>query len=812
METLWHDIRFGLRMLAKAPGFTAIAVLTLALGIGANTAIFSVVNGVLLKPLPYPEPQKLVTVWGRFTGIGLPNDRNWFSAPEFRDLQELNKSFSDATAMTDDSFNITAEGAPERVVGADVSPSLFSMLNIRPVYGRVFLPEEAQPGHDQEVLIGFGLWKSRFGSDPSAVGRTLTINGRPMTVVGILPAGFDYPLNAEMWKPLAFSADDLSPNNRGNHGYEVLARIKSNLTFEQALADMQSVTNKIIAQNKDYPYQRFNFAVQLVPLLEQTVGDIKAALWILTAAVGFVLLIACVNVASLLLARASAREREMAIRSAMGAGRKRLVRQLLTESVLLALCGGAAGLLLTPLVLNQIIRLGAEALPRASDVQLDGWALFFTMVVTLGTGILFGLAPALQASRRTPFEDLKEGGRSGTPSTASSRLRRLLVIAETAFSVVLLVGAGLLIRSFLRVLAVDPGFHADSVLTMRISLPEERYSKPETVRAFYREVIRRIDSLPGVQAAGATAALPLAGLGGSGTTTVDTQEVPVDQTTPEADWRPITPGYFEAMQIPLRRGRYFTDSDTDTGARVAIVDDTFAKTYWPHEDAVGKRVHLGGMRSTSPWMTIVGVVGHVHYRELEAPSRVQVYWPEDQRPDGTMSLAIRTSQDPLALTQTVKDQIQSVDPDQPIYQVRTVSQLKSEWVSRRFLTLLLVGLFAAFALVLAAIGIYGVMAHSVTRRTHEIGIRLALGANRASVLCMILGQGATLTAIGLAVGLVASFALTRLMSAVLYGISVTDPITFFAVAILLMTVALAACYLPARRAMRVDPMVALRYE
>lgn len=812
METLWHDIRFGLRMLVKAPGFTAIAILTLALGIGANTAIFSVVNGVLLKPLPYPEPQKLVTVWGRFTGIGLPNDRNWISAPEFRDIQELNKSFSDAAAMTDDSFNITGGGAPERAIGADVSPSLFSMLGIRPVYGRVFLPEEAQPGHDQVVLLGYGLWKARFGGDPAVVGRTLTINGKPMIVVGVLPAGFDYPLNAEMWKPLAFAPADLTPDNRGNHGYEVLARIKPNLTFEQALGDMQSVTSKIIAQNKDYPYERFNYAVELVPLLEQTVGDIKAALWILTAAVGFVLLIACVNVASLLLARASAREREMAIRSAMGAGRKRIVRQLLTESVLLAICGGIAGLLLTPLVLDQIIRLGSDALPRASDVKLDGWALFFTMAVTLGTGILFGLAPALQASRRTPFEDLKEGGRSGTPSTASSRLRRLLVIAETAFSVVLLVGAGLLMHSFLRVLAIDPGFHADNVLTMRVSLPQERYSKPEQVRAFYREVIRRIDSLPGVQAAGATAALPLAGLGGSGTTTVDTQEVPIDQTTPEADWRPITPGYFEAMQIPLLRGRYFADSDTDTAAHVAIVDDSFARNYWPHEDPIGKRVHLGGMRSNSPWMTIVGVVGHVHYRELEAPSRVQVYWPEDQRPYGTMSLAIRTSQDPLALTQSVKDQIQSVDPDQPIYQVRTVSQLKSEWVSRRFLTLLLVGLFAAFALVLAAIGIYGVMAHSVTRRTHEIGIRLALGANRGNVMRMILGQGATLTGIGLAVGLIASFALTRLMSAILYGISVSDPITFLAVAILLMFVALAACYIPARRAMRVDPMVALRYE
>ncbi|HEV2490658.1 MAG TPA: ABC transporter permease [Candidatus Acidoferrales bacterium] len=812
METLWQDIRFGLRMLANAPGFTAIAVLTLALGIGANTAIFSVVNGVLLKPLPYPAPQQLVTVWGRFTGIGLPNDRNWFSAPEFHDLQDMNNSLSEVAAMTDDSFNITGGGAPERAVAADVSPALFSMLNIRPIYGRAFLPEEAQPGHDQVVLVGYGLWKARFGGDPAVVGRTLTINGKPMTVVGVMPEGFDYPLNAEMWKPLAFAPADLTPDNRGNHGYEVLARIKPNLTLAQAQADMQAVTKEIIERNGDYPYQRFNYELELVSLLEETVGDIQAALWILTAAVGFVLLIACVNVASLLLARASAREREIAIRSALGAGRRRIARQLLTESVLLAICGGVAGLLLTPMALQEIVRLGADSLPRAAEVKLDGWALFFTMVVTLGTGILFGLAPALQASRRAPFEDLKEGGRSGTPNTASSRLRRVLVVSEMTFSVILLVGAGLLMRSFLRVLAVDPGFHADKVLTMRISLPQERYSKPEQVRTFYREVIRRIDALPGVQAAGAANVLPLTDQGGSGTTSVDTQEVPLDRRTPETDWRPITPGYFEAMQIPLLSGRYFNDSDTATGAPVAIVDDSFVRAYWPNENPIGKRVHLGGTGSKSPWLTIVGVVGHVHYHSLEAPSRAELYWPEDQRPYNTMSLAIRTGQDPLALMQAAKEQVLSVDPDQPVYQVRTISQLKSEWVSRRFLTLLLVGLFAAFALVLAAIGIFGVMAHSVTRRTHEIGIRLALGANPRDVMRMILGQGAVLTGIGLAIGVIASLALTRLMGAILYGVSAYDPVTFGGVAVVLTLVALIACYVPARRAMRVDPMVALRYE
>jgi putative ABC transport system permease protein len=812
METFLKDIRYAVRMLAKSPGFTAVAVLTLALGIGANTAIFSVMNGVLLRPLPYPEPQQLALVWGRFTGIGLPKDRNWFSAPEFRDVRELNNSLSDIAAMTDASFNVTAGGMAERVEGAAVSPSLFSILGLRPVAGRVFLPEESQPGQDQVLLLGYGLWQRRFGGDPDVVGRKLSVNGRPMVVVGVLPKGFDYPLNAEMWQPLAFTPDDLGPNNRGNHGYMVLARIKPNLTLAQARADMQAVTRTIIERNSDYPYRNFHFALELVPLLEETVGDVRAALWVLTGAVGFVLLIACVNVASLLLGRASAREKEIAIRTALGAGRMRIVRQLLTESMLLAFLGGAAGLLLAPFALTEIIRMGAVALPRMPEVRMDGAVLFFTMAITLGTGVLFGLAPALQVSRRTHFEDLKEGGRGQTTGRPSNRLRRVLVAAETAFTVILLVGAGLLMRSFLRVLGVDPGFQADRVLTMRVSLPQEKYAKPEQVRAFFSEILRRVAQLPGAEAAGATAALPLSGLGNSGTTTADTRALPPEQTTPEADWRPVTPGYFQAMGIPLIRGRYIEDRDSETGAPVAVIDDTFARAYWPNEDPVGKRVRLGGRRSTAPWMTIVGVVGHVHYRALEAPSRVQLYWPEAQRPYNTMSLAIRTARQPLALAPAVEQEIRAVDPDQPVYQVRTMQQLKSEWVSQRFLALLLVGLFAGAALALAAVGIYGVMAYSVTQRTHEIGIRVALGAGPGNVLRMILAQGAGLTGMGLAAGIGVALILTRLMKSLLYGVSATDPLAYLAGVVVLFGVALLACWLPARRATRVDPIVALRYE
>jgi putative ABC transport system permease protein len=812
MNAILKDFRYALRTLAKSPGFTIVAVLTLALGIGANSAIFSVINGVLLKPLPYPEPQQLVTVWGRFTGIGLPNDRNWFSAPEFKDLQELGRAFSDEATMTDASFNITTGGTPERVEGAAVSPALFTMLGLQPIAGRIFLPEEAQPGRDQVVLLGYGLWERRFGSDRDVVGRTLNVNGKPMKVVGILPKGFNYPLAAEMWQPLAFTADDLKPNNRGNHGYLVLARIKPDLSLGQARADMQLVTKAIIDRNQSYPYSRFNYALQLVPLLEYTVGDVRAVLWVITGAVGFVLLIACVNVASLLLARASAREREIAIRVAIGAGRGQIVRQLLTESVTLALLGGVLGLLLAPVALRGILQLGTVALPRMSEVGIDARVLLFTMAITLGTGILFGLAPALHASRRAPSEDLKEGGRSGTSGSAANRMRRALVVAEVAFSVILLAGAGLLIRSFMQVLGVDTGVHADQVLTMRISLPEERYSKPEQVRGFYSEVLRRVQSLPGVEAAGAANSLPLSGQGGSGTATVDTQEVPLDQTTPEVDWHPVTPGYFQAMGIPLLRGRYFEERDSADAAPVAIIDDAFARAYWPNEDPIGKRAKLGGRQSTSPWKTIIGVVGHVHYRALEAPSRVQFYWPEAQRPANTMSLVVRTAREPLALALAVEKEIFAVDPDQPVYQVRSMEQLKSEWVSRRFLTLLLVGLFAGLALMLASIGIYGVMAHSVGLRSHEIGIRMTLGASRGDVLRMILGQGAGLSGIGLGVGLVAAVALTRLMSSMLYSTSADDPLTFVGVALLLVAVALLACYIPARRATRVDPLVALRYE
>jgi putative ABC transport system permease protein len=812
MGTLFQDLRYGLRMLAKSPGFTAVAVVTLALGIGANTAIFSIVNAVLLRPLPYPQAGHLVKVWGNFAGIGLPNNQNWISVPEFKDLESQNKSFSHIAAITDASFNLDIGGTPQRIEGYLVSPSLFPMLGVQPALGRAFLPEEAEAGRDRVVLLSYGLWKRGFGGEPGVVGRRLNINRLTCAVVGVMPAGFQYPDDAEMWAPLAFEPNDLGPNNRGNHGLEVLARIKPELSFQQARADMKALTKAVEEQNRDYPYERFQFALTLTPLLEEMVSDIQKALWILTGAVALVLLIACANVANLLLVRAAAREREMAVRMALGASRRRLIRQLLTESVLLSLIGGVAGLLLARWSLRALITLSAAIFPRVAAASMNGTVLAFTMLISLGTGIIFGLAPAAQSSGDVKHDSLKEGGRTSTAASVSQRLRHSLIVAELALSLVLLNGAGLLLKSFLRLQSVDAGFRPDHLLTMRISLPEAKYSRPEQVRAFFRDVLDRVSKLPGVQAAGAVSALPLSGSGSSGTTTMDTHAVPPDAASPEADWRVVTPGYFQAMGIALIGGRYFDDRDNDQSPPVAVVDETLAKTYWPNEEAVGKRLHLGGTGSTAPWMTVVGVVRHVRYHTLEAQSRVEVYWPEAQRAAQSLSLAIRTASDPHSLAATVQKEVRAVDPEQPVFQVRTLEELLEGSMARRRLSTLLLSIFAGAALLLAAVGIYGIMAYWVNQRSHEIGIRMALGARQQDVLRLVVGQGVLLTLVGVGLGMGGAFGLTRLMSNMLYGVRPSDPLTFAAGALLLMGVAILASYIPARRATKVDPMVALRYE
>ena len=661
MGVLMQDLRFAVRQMAKKPGFTAVVVLTMALGIGANAAIFSVLDAVLLRPLPYSNPAGLIKVWTRFTGIGAPNDQNWVSAPEFRDLQQLNRSFSDLAAIGSGSINLGVKGSPQRVVGASVSPGLFSMLGAQPLLGRTFLAEEAQPGRDHEVVLSYGLWRRVFGGNRNVIGSTIDIDGVPTVVVGVMAEGFAYPDETEIWGPLAFSPDDLSENSRGGHGLEVLGRMKPGLSLAQVQSDMDRVGKTMIEQHGSYPYQQYGFGIILHPLLEETVGDVKPSLIVLMAAVGLVLLIACANIANLLLVRSTERQQEMETRMALGASVSRLVRQLLTESVVLALAGGLVGVAITPWILRGLVSIAAKSLPRALHTGIDGRALLLTAAISLATGILFGLAPALHAGRKRGFDGLK-GGRS-TEGKRPKRLRNALVICETAFSLLLIAGAGLLLRSFAEILKVDPGFRPDGVLTMRVALPDAVYSKPEQVRGFYTELLDRVQRLPGVEAAGAVSALPLSGQGSSGTTTIDSQSVRLEDTTPEADLRVVTPDYFKAMGISLVRGRFFDARDSDTAAPVAMVDESLAQTYWPNQDPIGKRLHMGGRQSKATWATIIGVVRHVRNRTLEARSRVEVYWPESQRPFGAMTLAVRTTGNPMNLVPTIQREVSAIDPD-----------------------------------------------------------------------------------------------------------------------------------------------------
>jgi len=810
MGVLLQDLRQALRQMWIRPGFTALVVITLALGIGANAAIFSVLDAVLLRPLPYDRPEQLVKVWTRFTGIGQPNDQNWVSAPEFHDFTTLNHSFSELAAIDSGSFNLGVKGSPQRVVGSAVSPNLFPMLGAQPMLGRNFLAEEAQPGREKEVILSYGLWQRAFAANPKAIGSTLDVDGVPMTVVGVMPAGFAYPDESEIWGPRAFTPQDLSEDSRGDHSLEVLGRVRPGLSMAQVQSDMDRVGKTMIEQHRTYPYEKYGFGVILHPLLEETVGDVKASLWVLMAAVGLVLLIACANVANLLLVRASERQQEMAVRMALGATRWRVARQLLTESVLLALAGGLAGLAITTWALRGLIAIAATSLPRTVGATVDGRALIVMLAVALGTGILFGLAPALQTGRARNWAAIKSA--RSTEGSQSKRLRRALVMGETALSLILLAGAGLLMRSFENILKVDPGFRPEGVLTMRIALPDAEYSKPEQVRGFYSELLSRIQKLPGVRFAGAVSLIPLGGQNSSGTLTVDSQSVPMEDTDPEADQRNVTSGYFQAMGISLVRGRFFEDRDADTAPPVAIVDESLAQTFWPNQDPIGKRVHGGGHGSTAPWATVIGVVRHVRDRTLEMRSRVEVYWPENQRPSSAMTLAILTQGNPMSLAPTIQREVAAIDPELPVYRVRSMSEVMGESVARRRLALILLSIFAGLALLLASVGIYGVTSYVVTQRQQEIGLRMALGAGRGNVLRLMIGQGMGTILAGLGIGLLLALLLTRLIGGMLFAVKPADPLALGGAALLLMAVAFFAVIIPARRASLMNPMEALRYE
>ena len=812
MTGLREDIRFAFRILLKRPGFTAVALLALALGTGANTAIFSVVNGVLLRPLPFQEPDRLVRLseWTK----QVPNMS--ISYPNFKDWREQNRVFDGIAATQSASYNLTGADEPERLQGRNVSWDFFDVLGVRPALGRTFRADEDRAGAARVCVISDGLWRRRFAADGMVVGRAVTLSGESYTVVGVLPAGYRFGTPTDVFVPIGLEEAGARLAPRDSHpAIYAIARMKAGVTLAQAEAGMRSVVARLA---KAYPKENAGGGVAITPLRDFFVGDLRMSLLVLLGAVGFVLLIACANVANLLLARAASRHREIAVRTALGASRFRVVRQLLTESVILGVAGGTLGLLLAFWGVSALRSASLGIIPTTADISLDRTVLFFTLGVSLLTGVLFGLAPALQASKPELSVALKEGGRSGAEGAARNRVRSTLVVAEVALSLMLLVGAGLLIRSFLNLSQTDPGFDARHLLTLTLS---HRVSAEDGAKAaqFFRAVEVRVRALPGVKAVAVTNGAPMLGASESLVGIEGTPSAEPDKRLLAVSYMPGR-DFLKAMGIRLLRGRFFDEHDTQGAPLVAVVDEEFARRYLPGEDPIGK-FFVGVPEMDIPHAEIVGVVAHVMHYGLDAPGPVQpeLYRARDQLPDRFQSLfadrvtvVVRTSRDPAAMAPAVRRAIQEVDPNQPVFNVNTMEQVLSGSVASQRLSMFLLSMFAAVALVLAAVGIYGVMSYAVAQRTHEFGVRMALGAEARDVLRMVVRQGMQLTLLGVGVGLACALAMTRVMSSMVFGITATDPVTYGGVALLLAGVALIACLVPARRATKVDPIVALRYE
>ena len=818
-----QDVRFALRSFTKNPWFAMAAVLSLAIGIGANTSIFSVANALLFRPLPYANPDRLVILWNRSPGLGITQD--WFSTAQYFDIKTSHHGFDHLAIAIGGNYNLTGQGDPERVGAVRVSSNLLTMLGVHPALGRLLTPDEDLPGHSATAVLTDGMWSRRFGRDPRAIGTSILINGQPYEIVGVLPQHFSLPQEvvplldgtqqADLFLPLPL-APAAASQVRTHEDYNLVGKLKPGVTLQQAQAEMDTITARLRREfPENYP-PNGGLTFSIVPLLEQVVGNVRRSLWVLLGSVSFVLLIACANVANLMLSRAVGRQQEIAVRTALGATRWHIIRQLLTESVLISVCGGALGILICLVSVRWMHILGTRSIPRLQDVGIDSRVLLFTLLLSVFSGVLFGLVPALRVSRLNLNSTLKDASR-GSAGTSSvwghgNNLRRLLVVSELALSVVLLIGAGLLIRSFARLQDVSPGFNPHGVLTFDLTMTGQRYGDKQSILNTYHQLWEKLERTPGAIAAGGVTSLPLSEAFAWTPITVEGRVPLPGEKFLNADERLVSGHYFEAMQIPLRRGRFFNEQDDLTKPIVVIVDEYMAEQLWPGQDPIGKRIHIVELPSKEPWQTVVGVAGRVKQDSLDSNPRIAFYVAHTQFPTRALTVAFRARTDSAAMLAATKTEIRNLDPDLPMYHVRTMEQQVNESLAQRRFSTLLLGLFASVALALATIGIYGVMAYLVNQGTRELGIRIALGASQRNILTLVVRQGMMLAVSGVAIGLAAAFLLTRLMRSLLFGVEATDPITFAGISLLLATVTLLACYIPAHRAARIDPLISLRCE
>ncbi|MGA6957183.1 MAG: ABC transporter permease [Candidatus Acidiferrales bacterium] len=813
IDTLLQDLHYGLRMLRKSPGFTAVAILTLALGIGANTAIYSFVYGVLLAPLPYHDASKLVVLNETTPRVGNVS----VSYPNFLDWRAQSRSFSQMAYVEQVSFNLAGAGVsqPENIQGDSVSPNFLSMIGVRPFLGRDFAPGEGQSGTQRVLLLSYQLWQSHFGADRDVLGRSITLDGNDFVIIGVLPPNYRSLDRIDVMLPIGvWATNNPSATERGQRGDStVVARLAPGTFLAQARAEMESIAANLA---KEYPGENDQFGVRLRPIRDAFVGNLQTEILVLFAAVMFVLLIASANVANLFLVRGAARSKEIALRMAFGASRSRIIRQLLTESFVLAFLGGALGLAFAFGGIRVIARLIPQGTLMGASIALSDAVLLFTAGIVVFAALVFGMAPAMHWAKRDMQGELKEGGRTASVGASQNRLRGILAVAEISLALVLLAGAGLMLKSLYRLVNVNPGFQPERVLTMEMYLSSQRYSKDPAVISFWRQVLDGVRALPGVESAALGNHVPLTDSHGRTDITIEGMALPKPGSFPHPDTHAISADYIRTLGMVLERGRTFAEADNETSPAVALVNDKLARQFWPNDDPIGKRFMWGRFNPASntppKWVTVVGVVGDTKMYGLANPPRLEVYAPLQQDPESDMDLLVKSPRDPSALTSEIRGVVAGVDKDQPVFAIATMDKIVSDGVSAPRLTLLLLGLFSALALILAAIGIYGVISYSVAQRTHEIGVRMALGAQRADVLRMVLGQGGKIALAGIVIGMIAAFGLTRLMSGLLFSVSSADPATFAAVSALLVLVAIFACYIPARRAMRVDPIVALRYE